>query len=456
MSSIPSYDRITRPLLKYLMEASEAVGLAAIREEIARMFDVTKEDQQKRLNSGERRFDNHIRWIAHDMRSAGLLRSPKLGCFEVTQEGKDEFRRGTRLSRKYLKQRHQYLKQQRQTMLPSEARDVSIKSQLVEERPLRTGIPDYNRITRPLLKYLIEANKVVELATIREEIARMFDVTEQDQQKRLNNGERRFVNRVRWVAHDMRSAGLLRSPQRGCFEVTQEGRDEFQKGTELSCKYLRQRHQYLKQQRQGILSSETESILIKPQQVEQVIGLEASDERSDLTPDEEIENALEQIDEALAVELLDRTCEIGHKRFGQLTVDLLVKMGYGKGGKRTGGPKDGSIDGIIYEDELGFIQIGIQAKCNAEDNKVSGGEMNEFSGALERKGLQKGVFVTTSSFTSDADNAAKEVTGQGRKSIITINGEQLAKLMIKHGIGCEGKPLIKNTIDKSFWQMAEK
>lgn len=318
------------------------------------------------------------------------------------------------------------------------------------------SIPSYDRITRPLLKYLIEANKIVELATIREEIARMFDVTQEEQQERLNSGERRFVNRVRWVAHDMRSAGLLRSPRRGCFEVTQEGKDEFQKGTKLSHKYLKQQYQYLRQQCQGMLPSEARGASIKSQQVEEVTGLQANDERNDLTPDEEIENALEQIDEALAVELLERTYEIGHKRFEQLTVDLLVKMGYGKGGKRTGGTKDGGIDSIIYEDELGFIQIGIQAKCKAEDNKVSGGEMDKFSGALERKGLQKGVFVTTSSFTSDADNAAKEVTGQGKKSIITINGEQLAKLMIKHGIGCEGKTLIKNTIDKNFWQMDEK
>ena len=319
------------------------------------------------------------------------------------------------------------------------------------------GIPGYDKITRPLLKYLIEENKVVELAVIREEVARMFDVTEEDQQERLNSGEKRFANHVRWVAHDMRSAGLLRSPQRGCFEVTQEGKDKFESGVKLSRKYLKQRHQELKQQRQGILSSEARSAPIKSQRTEETAGLEASDERNEyLTPDEEIENALEQIDEALAVELLERTYEIGHKRFEQLTVDLLVKMGYGKGGKRTGGPKDGGIDGIIYEDELGFIQIGIQAKCNAEDNKVSGGEMNKFSGALERKGLQKGVFVTTSSFTSDADNAAKEVTGQGKKSIITINGEQLAKLMIKHGIGCEGKTLVKNMIDKNFWQLDEK
>ncbi|MCY4049773.1 MAG: restriction endonuclease [Hyphomicrobiales bacterium] len=319
------------------------------------------------------------------------------------------------------------------------------------------GIPGYDKITRPLLKYLIEENKVVELAVIREEVARMFDVTEEDQQERLNSGEKRFANHVRWVAHDMRSAGLLRSPQRGCFKVTQEGKDKFESGVKLSRKYLKHRHQELKQQRQGILSSEARIAPIKSQRTEETAGLEASDERNEyLTPDEEIENALEQIDEALAVELLERTYEIGHKRFEQLTVDLLVKMGYGKGGKRTGGPKDGGIDGIIYEDELGFIQIGIQAKCNAEDNKVSGGEMNKFSGALERKGLQKGVFVTTSSFTSDADNAAKEVTGQGKKSIITINGEQLAKLMIKHGIGCEGKTLVKNMIDKNFWQLDEK
>ena len=322
------------------------------------------------------------------------------------------------------------------------------------------SIPGQEKMVQPLLKYLVEVNEVVELATIREEMARIFHVTEDEQQERLNNGQKRFVTRVRWVAHGMRSAGLLQSPQRGCFKVTQEGRDEFEKGTELSLKYLKQRYEQLKQQRQGTLPSEAGDAPIKSQQAEgttqwkEQLGLEASDERNDLSPDEKIENALGQINEKFAVDILDRAHAIGATRFEDLCVNLLIKMRLGIDGKRIGGPGDGGIDGIINEDKLGLRQIGIQAKCNAEDNNVGSGDISRFSGALDMRGLQKGVFVTTSSFTSAAKKAVEKLNTQNKR-ITLIDGNHLTKLMIEHHVGCKEKTLIMNTPDESFWQLGE-
>lgn len=308
------------------------------------------------------------------------------------------------------------------------------------------SIPNYDKVTRPLLDYLMKANKAVDLATIRAEVARMFDVTEEEQQERLNNGERRFANYVRWIAHDMRAAGLLWSPQRGCFEVTQEGRAEFQKGTDLSRKYLKQQHQYLKQQRQGIFPSAERDASVKSQQVEATDDLESSGERNDLSPDEEIQNALEHIDADLENQILERLRhpKFGEDEFERLTIKLLLAMGYGKSGKKTKRSRDGGIDGIVNEDKLGLSKIGIQAKRNAKDNNVGVNDIKNFFASIHGK-LQKGCFVTTASFTNDARTEAKE------KGIRLIDGTELAKLMREHNVGCKVKESYTlKEIDESF------
>lgn len=303
------------------------------------------------------------------------------------------------------------------------------------------GIPSYNEIYRPLLEYLMDVQGVVRRVVLCEDLAKKLNITEEEQEERLKSGERRFRNRVDWAVMSLKLAGLLESPQRGCYKITHIGREEFQGDADINYNYLFKKY----------IKKSDDDAEENPEQAEKMVEPEAISEGGDGTPDEEVENLLQQIDDALAVELLERTYEIGDKRFEQLAVDLLVKMGYGKTGTRTGGPGDRGIDGIIYEDELGFVQIGIQAKCNAKDNKVSGGDISKFSGALDRQGMQKGVFITSSSFTPDAQKAAQEVT----KSIITINGTQLAKLMIKHGVGCKGETLTKNAVDKNFWQSDE-
>lgn len=309
------------------------------------------------------------------------------------------------------------------------------------------SIPSYGDIVHPLLKYLADTKKETGLATIREEIARKFNVTEEEKEERLRSGEKRFDNRVRWVAHDLRSAGLLKSPQRGHFLITQDGEKELEKKTELTREYLKQRYQ-------EILSSKAQDTSSKSPQAEET-DMEVSIQNDEHIPEEEIENALERIDNNVAEEILDYIRETSPGRFEEIAVKLLVKMRYGKEGKRTGGKGDGGIDGVVYEDELGFRQIGIQAKRYAEGKSVGPEDMRAFYGALGGKGFQKGVFVTTSSFTPAALQMVREMQ-EVNKRIITIDGEQMSKLMVKYGVGCERKVLVKSRVDKNFWQRDEK
>ncbi len=119
--------------------------------------------------------------------------------------------------------------------------------------------------------------------------------------------------------------------------------------------------------------------------------------------------------------------------FEQLVVDLLVAMGYGgsraDAGEAIGKGGDGGIDGIIKEDRLGLDVVYLQAKRWA--NPVGSREVRDFSGSLDAHGAEKGVFITTSKFTADAQEYVARVT---QKKIVLIDGERLAGLMIDFDI----------------------
>lgn len=108
-------------------------------------------------------------------------------------------------------------------------------------------------------------------------------------------------------------------------------------------------------------------------------------------------------------------------------------MGYG-GSERsrlqvTGGVGDEGIDGTIFEDKLGLDVIYIQAKRWA--NTVGRPELQRFAGALQGQRARKGVFVTTSQFSSEARDYASAVDTR----IVLIDGVRLAELMIEFGVG---------------------
>ena len=87
--------------------------------------------------------------------------------------------------------------------------------------------------------------------------------------------------------------------------------------------------------------------------------------QTDLTPDDQLEDAYKQINASLASDLLSEVLKISPYTFEKLVVDLLSKMGYGTvayGSHATVASGDDGIDGVIMEDKLGFSLIYMQAK----------------------------------------------------------------------------------------------
>ena len=149
---------------------------------------------------------------------------------------------------------------------------------------------------------------------------------------------------------------------------------------------------------------------------------------TDLTPDDQLEQAYKQINASLASDLLGEVMKISPHTFEKLVVDLLSKMGYGTvayGSHATIASCDDGIDGVIMEDKLGFSLIYMQAKEWAPDRVVGQPDVQSFVGAIAGK-HGDGLFVTTAKFSQKAKNYADA------HHIILIDGERLANLMIEH------------------------
>ena len=148
-----------------------------------------------------------------------------------------------------------------------------------------------------------------------------------------------------------------------------------------------------------------------------------------------MENAARLLRQSLETEVLDRVRNAEPDFLERVVVDLLIAMGYGGGesamGRVTGRSGDGGIDGTIREDALGLDEVYLQAKRHGVGNTVGAHDLRNFAGAIDAAGTTKGVFVTTADFT----RAARDYVMRSPKRIILIDGEKLASLMVKHGIG---------------------
>ena len=157
------------------------------------------------------------------------------------------------------------------------------------------------------------------------------------------------------------------------------------------------------------------------------------DDANDVTPDEQMGINHLQHENMLSDEILDAVKGVSHSGFERLVVELLEKMGYGTG-RPKGGKGDGGIDGILNQDPLGLEKVYVQAKRYVKAPQVGEPEIRNFSGSLDPHGATKGVFITTAEFSSTARDTAENIP-RGGKFIRLIDGPELARLMIRHGVG---------------------
>jgi restriction system protein len=307
-------------------------------------------------------------------------------------------------------------------------------------------VPDFNEIKAPALQFFSDGN-AHPVKEVYEALADYFNLTESDRDEVLPSGsQRRWHNRANWACYDLYRAGMLIRPQKGVYQITDEGKSvAAQKPSMIDRKFLTQFEPFRKfmadKKQRGVEVGQTGR------------GPVAVTDEEEATPEERIETAFTELKETLIADLLARLGSVDPFRFEQVVIDLLVAMGYGGSRKEaaavTRKTGDEGIDGVINEDRLGLDVIYIQAK--RWKSNVGRPEIQNFVGALAGKKANKGVFITTSAFH---ENATEYAAGLHNK-VILIDGRRLAELMIEHGIGvAEEHAYSVKKIDSDYFEEA--
>lgn len=300
------------------------------------------------------------------------------------------------------------------------------------------AVPEFQSFMLPILK-LFEDNKVHTTNECMDEAVKCFNLTEDDKKLMVPSGKQTLIaNRVYWSLTYLKKSKLLETINRGEYRITTRGIDLLNTNPNRIDKKL--------------LSQYEEYRVFSNQEGDTKNTMVSEDNNSDITPEENIDIIYKKINTQLADELLEIVLSKDPYYFERLVMDILTKMGYGNASdnsnfvtKKTG---DEGIDGVINQDKLGLDKIYIQAK--RWKGVVGRPELQKFVGALFAKKSNKGIFITTSDFTKEALEYAQSLS----HTIILINGEKLARLMIEYNVGVQVNYSYEiKKIDNDYFEM---
>jgi restriction system protein len=276
-------------------------------------------------------------------------------------------------------------------------------------------------------------------------LAKSYNLTDMERIERLPSGRQfKFNNRVGWALTSLKKAKVLEATEKGKFRITDRGMkllSDIPLGVDnkvleqfLEFREFRQ----LEHKGEWGVFTNLPAGAVKGTIITAGVSSVPLDGISTVsawieTPRESLERNYRSLRADLAGDLLERTMKCSPSFFEELVVDLLLAMGYGgsfkDAGKAIGKSRDGGVDGLVKQDRLGLDTVYIQAK--RWEGAVGSPELQKFVGSLEGHHATKGVFITTSKFSDEARRYLEKVN----KKVVLIDGEQLADLMIDHGIG---------------------
>ncbi|NDA81279.1 MAG: restriction endonuclease [Actinobacteria bacterium] len=304
------------------------------------------------------------------------------------------------------------------------------------------AIPKFNELFDDVLAEL-SSGEVLHRRELRQRVVDRMKLTDSERSETMEGGGNRAGSRVHWAFEFLCQAGAVSRPKRGYAKITEFGRELMKEQGGVTLERLRETEGFHEWRKRTLANRER-------RKSERSDGIEQS-ESTGGTPLEQIENGVNEIRASVASQLLQRLREEDPEFLERTVLTLLHAMGYGSSEddlQHLGGSGDGGVDGVIRQDKFGLDQIYIQAKRYGS-NVIGRPHIQSFVGALSGKHATRGVFITTSEFSSEAEEFARNVP---QYRIILIDGENLAQLMIEHKVGVSvSRTLEIVEIDENFF-----
>lgn len=304
-------------------------------------------------------------------------------------------------------------------------------------------IPDYQTLMRPVLA-LLRDGEMRRSRQVKDAMADAFNLTTEERAELLPSGRQRTIdNRVGWALTYLAQSDLVERPSRGHVRITEEGQRALQQNpARIDLKVLEAYPKFIAFRDRTRQPSTT---------VDGQPDGTAVVEIPEATPSDLVEQAVRTNRAAVEGEVLAAALALSSTGFEELVIRLLAAMGYGRSGslERTSATGDAGVDGIISQDPLGLDRIYVQAKRYAVDRPIDRPRIHEFAGALLGKQGDRGVYITTSSFTQGARAEADRINAR----IELIDGHRLAQLLVAHRVGVQAEATVTLfRLDEDFFE----
>lgn len=267
------------------------------------------------------------------------------------------------------------------------------------------AVPSYSDLLWPTLRAAIEIGGSASIAELDAAVIAREGLTPAQQSVLLSGGPQTVVqNRLAWARTYLKGMGLFANSTRGVWSVTPEGQVATKEGLEpLRAAFAADRKKASRGKKRS--------------------GGDGSDVGS------ELDQVEAEAEEKWKDELLGTLLTMSPVAFERLAQRLLREAGFSSV-KVTGKSGDGGIDGLgIYQ--MNLLTFPIFFQCKRYKGSVGSSAIRDFRGAMAGRG-DKGLLITTGTFTSDALAEAKR---DGAPPIDLIDGERLCDLLKSNGIG---------------------
>lgn len=304
------------------------------------------------------------------------------------------------------------------------------------------AVPTYDQFIEPILRCLAANPDGMAARDVHDAAANALGVSEADRAELLPSGVQLvYKNRAGWAHDRLKRAGLSASRRRGYWQLTEAG-----------VRFAQEQPSPLPVPVLEALLTEYNEVRLRPSvavpNVEATATQVAVPERATISPDDRLEHALAELRAGVTAELLELLSQVSPAYFETVVLDLLHKLGYGTGRAdllRVGRSGDGGIDGVISLDRLGLEKVYVQAK--RWQSSVGRPDVQAFYGALAGQRANRGVFITTSTFTQQAIDFASSV-----ERIVLVDGTKLADLMIEYEVGVASRAVRIPKIDSDYFE----
>ncbi len=282
-------------------------------------------------------------------------------------------------------------------------------------------MPTYDKLMEPMLQALVKLGGSGNIEEITEEVIKLLELPDEITSQ-LHNPEKSSQTeveyRLSWARTYLKKFGILENSERGVWAFTSS--------------YNPQQPISSKEVVQAVRGGESARRV--GEQIDDPVG-------NAVEPDEVPE--VEDWREILHQELL----QLAPDAFERLAKRLLRENGFVQV-EVTGKSGDGGIDGKGIVKIQNILSYHVVFQCKRYRESVSSPHIRDFRGAMIGR-ADKGLFITTGTFTQDA---IKEARRDGAPPIDLIDGQDLIEMLKNLKLGVTVRLVEEVAVDKAWFE----